>query len=71
MSEIQEIFRDASILLTGATGFLGQVVIEKLLRTCNTLGKIYILVRPKKGKSREERFKELFDGPVSIVKIKF
>jgi len=26
--------------------------------------KIYILIREKKGKTTEERFKELFDDPV-------
>ena len=66
MSEIKKIFEDSQILVTGGTGFLGQLLIEKLLRTCNNLRRIYIIVRPKKGKNQQERLKELFDGYVSI-----
>lgn len=64
-SDVSECFADQTIFLTGGTGFLGKVLIEKLLRVCNDLKKIYILTRPKKGKSVDERYKELFDLPVS------
>ncbi|XP_073844215.1 fatty acyl-CoA reductase 1-like isoform X2 [Musca autumnalis] len=50
------------IFLTGGTGFLGKVLVEKLLRSCGDLKKIYLLVRPKKGKSPEERLKDLLDN---------
>lgn len=37
-------------------GFMGKVLVEKLLRDCERLGKIYILVRQKKGVSPQERY---------------
>ena len=38
-----------SVLITGATGFVGKVVLEKLLRTVTDIDKIYLLIR---GSSR-------------------
>lgn len=32
MSEIQEFFKEKSVFITGATGFLGHVLLSKLLR---------------------------------------
>ena len=63
-SAIQEFFRNKSIFITGATGFLGKTLIEKLLRSCNDLKKIYILIRPKKGKSSSERLNEILNAKV-------
>ncbi|KAJ3618778.1 hypothetical protein MTP99_005590 [Tenebrio molitor] len=59
-AQIKEFYKDQTIFLTGGTGFLGKILIEKLLRQCWDLNKIYVLVRPKKGKSPEDRFEELF-----------
>lgn len=39
-------FPGMHVLVTGATGFLGKVVLEKLLREVPALGKIFLLVRP-------------------------
>ncbi|WDP91124.1 MAG: SDR family oxidoreductase [Desulfobacter sp.] len=45
-----------NILLTGATGFIGKVVLEKLLRTLPGNGKIYLILRPnKKYESAQNR----------------
>ncbi|XP_048222841.1 fatty acyl-CoA reductase 2 [Perognathus longimembris pacificus] len=55
MSMIAEFYSNKSILLTGATGFLGKVLMEKLLRTSPDLKAIYILVRPKAGQSLQQR----------------
>lgn len=35
---------------------MGKVLVEKLLRDCGELSKIYILVRPKKGISPQQRY---------------
>lgn len=59
------ILRDKVFFITGATGFLGGVFVEKVLRTVPTIKKIYLLIRPKKGKEPNERLKELFKKPVS------
>jgi fatty acyl-CoA reductase len=66
-AQIEEFYKEQTIFLTGGTGFLGKILIEKLLRQCWDLNKIYVLVRPKKDKSPEERFEELFEYPVSIL----
>lgn len=49
-------YAEQSVLITGATGFLGKVLVEKLLRDCPNVKKIYILLRAKKGDSLEKRF---------------
>lgn len=44
------------ILLTGSTGFLAKAFLEKLLRSIDTIGGVYLLVRPRPGgKSAEQR----------------
>lgn len=63
-SEIAEFYSGTNILITGGTGFIGKLLIEKLLRSCPGINKIYIVIRPKKGKSVEERFKENFDDVI-------
>lgn len=64
ISEIQDFYADSTIFVTGATGFLGKLLIEKLLRSCPTIRKIYILVRPKKGKEIASRVQEIFETQV-------
>lgn len=46
--------------LTGATGFLGKVVLEQLLRRRDELGveRIYVLVRPRRGVSASQRLED-------------
>ena len=46
------------ILLTGATGFVGKVVLEALLRRRAALGiaRVHVLIRPGAGSSARERF---------------
>jgi fatty acyl-CoA reductase len=36
-------------LITGCTGFLGKVILEKVLRTCPDVKKIFVMVRPKRN----------------------
>ena len=47
--QIQEFYRDKTIFITGTTGFIGKVVLEKILRSLSTFKKLYIMVRTKKG----------------------
>jgi fatty acyl-CoA reductase len=66
-SEIASYYADKSILITGATGFLGKVLIEKLLRSCPEVKKIYVLIRHKKGNTPEQRIADLLNGPVNRI----
>lgn len=91
-SSIKSFYRNACILVTGGTGFVGKgkftannfiwlpqiehallfhfsvfflkVLLEKLLRTCDNLQCIYVLLRSKRGLSSEERYHELIQNPV-------
>jgi alcohol-forming fatty acyl-CoA reductase len=53
---IEKSFASKSVLVTGATGFIGKVLVEKLLRECKEINKIYILLRPKKSEELAKRF---------------
>ncbi|MCZ6475482.1 MAG: SDR family oxidoreductase [Gammaproteobacteria bacterium] len=54
----QRIKTGRAYLLTGATGFLGKVLLEELLRQCEEfcVEQLYVLIRPRRGLSAEERF---------------
>lgn len=71
LSPIQNFYNGQSIFVTGGTGFMGKILIEKLLRECPGISFIYMLIRPKKGKDMHQRIEELFDDPVRISIIFF
>jgi len=58
-SEVQQFFHGTNVFVTGATGFIGHVLVEKLLRSCS-LNKMYLLVREKKNKDTATRLREMF-----------
>lgn len=55
MSEIAKWYDGKNILVTGATGFVGKCLIEKLLRSCPDIGDIYIIIRNKGKQNFEQR----------------
>ncbi|XP_006624031.1 putative fatty acyl-CoA reductase CG5065 isoform X1 [Apis dorsata] len=61
---IATFYAGRNIFITGGSGFLGKVLIEKLLRSCPEIGHIFILMRPKKGLSIDERLKKMFELPL-------
>ncbi|XP_044260289.1 fatty acyl-CoA reductase wat-like [Tribolium madens] len=63
-SQIADFYKEKNVFVTGATGFLGKLLVEKLLRACPDLGTIYILVRPKKGEDEHSRVDKLFSDPI-------
>jgi fatty acyl-CoA reductase len=48
-----------NVFITGGTGFLGCVLIYKLLKFCPDIGNIYMLIREKRGVKHEERLLEM------------
>ena len=68
-SEIVQYYKNKSIFITGATGFLGKVLIEKLLRSCYDVKKIYVLVRHKKGNTPTQRLNDILNCKVVLKSI--
>lgn len=62
---ITEFYRDRSVFITGATGFIGKVLVEKLLRSCPDVECIYILMRPLKEKTAACRLQEFTENKVN------
>lgn len=64
LSGVSQTLASTEILLTGANGFLGKVVLSLLLDRFPDLRPIHILVRPREGQSAAERFKSaVLDSP--------
>ena len=62
---VTEFYSGHDIFITGATGFMGKCLVEKVLRSLPTAGHVFVMVRPKKGKSVKERMEELTNLKVS------
>ena len=74
MTEIQRFYQQKTVFITGGTGFIGKIMIEKLLRLllsftqlnrkfdsrCTDIARIYLLIREKKGVEPRERLETLF-----------
>jgi thioester reductase-like protein len=58
MSLIQQFYAGKSVLITGTTGFVGKVLLAKILRDVTRIRKLYILVRPKRGKLPMDRINQ-------------
>ncbi|TRZ01771.1 hypothetical protein DNTS_025599 [Danionella cerebrum] len=58
-SGISQWYSGKNVLITGATGFMGKVLVEKLLRSCPEVNTLFLLVRPKSGQSMTERVRDM------------
>ncbi|KAG7307567.1 hypothetical protein JYU34_007785 [Plutella xylostella] len=63
-SQINEWYRGRKVLVTGASGLMGKVLIEKMLYSVPDIGCIYALVRGKRGKTPEARIEEMWKLPL-------
>lgn len=63
-SEISDFYKGHSILITGASGFIGKQLLEKLLRSCSQLKKIYILMRDSNRATASERLEHILSSAV-------
>lgn len=68
-SSIPTFYAGSSIFITGATGFLGKVLIEKLLRSCPDIREIFLLIRPKVDANIDERLRQMLTNPVSSADV--
>ncbi|XP_023543550.1 fatty acyl-CoA reductase 2 [Cucurbita pepo subsp. pepo] len=55
---IVKFLRGKVFFITGSTGFLAKVLIEKMLRTTPDVGKIYVLIKAKDEEAAAERLKK-------------
>ncbi|XP_020501160.1 fatty acyl-CoA reductase 1 isoform X1 [Labrus bergylta] len=61
MVTIPEYYAGKNVLITGATGFMGKVLLEKLLRSCPGVKSVYVMVRSKAGQSPQTRITEMIN----------
>lgn len=64
-SEIDHFYKNKVVLLIGATGFVGKLVLEKILRELQ-VKHVYVLIRSKNGQNATSRCAEVFDSLVSL-----
>ncbi|RVE43069.1 hypothetical protein evm_012300 [Chilo suppressalis] len=60
-------FRGREVFITGATGFMGKVLVERLLATCPDIGCLHLLMRTKKDLTPDTRLRELKQSQVFDV----
>jgi long-chain acyl-CoA synthetase len=53
---LREIYRGRNVLILGATGFVGKVLLSMLLERFPELGRVYVMVRRGSGTDSETRF---------------
>lgn len=58
---VSETFDGKVLLLTGASGFVGKALLEKLLRECPGVRKIYVILRASRsGVPAQQRLRDIF-----------
>jgi len=62
--EITQFYTGKCVFITGATGFMGKVLVHKLLHSCSGLDKLYLLIRPKRDVLPQIRLEKIFEGPL-------
>uniref|UniRef100_A0A1I7TCX4 Fatty acyl-CoA reductase n=1 Tax=Caenorhabditis tropicalis TaxID=1561998 RepID=A0A1I7TCX4_9PELO len=61
---VKDVYDGNCVFLTGGTGFLGKVMIEKMLWALDGIDKIYLLIRARKGSEPAERLRGLIHDPL-------
>lgn len=65
--KITEWMTDQTIFITGVSGYIGKVLLWKLLKSSPHLKAVYVLLRSKKGKTMEERLNDILSATVPII----
>jgi fatty acyl-CoA reductase len=68
-SQILDFYENKNVFITGGTGFLGKVLIEKLLRSTNA-ATLYILIRQNKNRDASNRLERMLNCEVSTPSLK-
>jgi fatty acyl-CoA reductase len=63
-NQVKDVFTNRSVLITGASGFLGKVLVEKLLYSVPEIKNVYLIIRPHKGHSPSDRLNKLLESPL-------
>ncbi|XP_055548928.1 putative fatty acyl-CoA reductase CG5065 isoform X7 [Wyeomyia smithii] len=63
---VQKWYSGKTIFVTGGSGFMGKVLLEKILYACSDIRTIYILIRPKRNKAPQARLEDWMKLPVFI-----
>ncbi|CAF0886506.1 unnamed protein product [Adineta ricciae] len=63
-SAIATFFSNKTIFVTGATGFVGKCLLEKLVRSCPDIDRIHVLIRGKHNVTPQERLTKLCSCPL-------
>ncbi|XP_033216858.1 fatty acyl-CoA reductase wat-like isoform X2 [Belonocnema kinseyi] len=64
MSKIRDFYEGQNVFISGGSGFIGKILIAKLLRVCPEIGKVYLLMRSKKGITVQERVDQILTLPI-------
>lgn len=64
VDSIKKFYEGSEVFITGASGFIGKALVEKILRSCPRIKTVYVLLRERKGKTLAERIKDMTDGLV-------
>ena len=60
---LRDRYRGQRIFITGASGLLGQVVLEKILRSLPDVERVFLLMRPRGRIAPQDRLCLLYTSP--------
>ncbi len=61
---IIEKFSGRNVFITGFTGLVGKIIVEKLLYSVPDIGTIYMLIRTKKDVNPQQRLETIIRGAI-------
>jgi len=64
LPSVASFYENKTVLITGASGFLGKVILETLLRVAPKVKKIFLIVRSSKDKSALKRVEDTLRSPL-------
>ena len=64
---MQQFYAGLMVFITGGTGFLGKLLLLKVLESCPDIGGIIMLLREKRGQSCRERLFNIMSSQVSVT----